>query len=163
MCNLMATQLREWQRNPVDAPRVMLMSGAGDKAFCAGGDIVSLYHGKKEGVPNQKLLEFFSTEYLLDYSLSQLKAVQQISVWNGFVMGGGVGLTWHSPIRIATESSLYAMPETAIGFFTDVGGSYFLPRIKNGDFSLGLYLGLTGARVQSRDLVKYGLATHFVK
>lgn len=77
-------------------------------------------------------------------------------------MGGGVGLTWHSPIRIATEKSMYAMPETAIGFFTDVGGSYFLPRIRNGDFSLGLYLGLTGMRVKSRDLVKYGLATHFV-
>lgn len=52
MCNLMASKLREWQKNPVDAPRVMLMSGAGEKAFCAGGDIVSLYHGKKEGVPN---------------------------------------------------------------------------------------------------------------
>lgn len=77
-------------------------------------------------------------------------------------MGGGVGLTWHSPIRIATEKSMYAMPETAIGFFTDVGGSYFLPRIKGGDLSLGLYLGLTGVRVKARDLVKYGLATHFV-
>lgn len=77
-------------------------------------------------------------------------------------MGGGVGLTWHSPIRIATDNSMYAMPETAIGFFTDVGASYFLPRIKNGDFSLGLYLGLTGMRVKNRDLVKYGLATHYV-
>jgi 3-hydroxyisobutyryl-CoA hydrolase len=77
-------------------------------------------------------------------------------------MGGGVGLTWHSPVRIATDHSMFAMPETAIGFFTDVGGSYFLPRIRNGDFSLGLYLGLTGFRVKGRDLVKYGLATHFV-
>lgn len=77
-------------------------------------------------------------------------------------MGGGVGLTWHSPIRIATDKSMYAMPETAIGFFTDVGGSYFLPRIKNNDIALGLYLGLTGIRVKSRDLVKYGIATHFV-
>jgi 3-hydroxyisobutyryl-CoA hydrolase len=77
-------------------------------------------------------------------------------------MGGGVGLTWHSPVRIATDNSMFAMPETAIGFFTDVGASYFLPRIRDGDFSLGLYLGLTGMRVKSRDLVKYGLATHFV-
>lgn len=77
-------------------------------------------------------------------------------------MGGGVGLTWHSPIRIATDNSLFAMPETAIGFFTDVGGGYFLPRIKDGDFSLGLYLALTGHRVKGRDLVKYGLATHYV-
>jgi 3-hydroxyisobutyryl-CoA hydrolase len=78
-------------------------------------------------------------------------------------MGGGVGLTWHSPVRIATDNSMYAMPETAIGFFTDVGGSYFLPRVKNGDFSLGLYLGLTGQRIIGRDLVKYGIATHFIK
>jgi 3-hydroxyisobutyryl-CoA hydrolase len=140
----------------------MLMSGAGGKSFCAGGDIVAVYHGKKAGQPNAKLLEFFATEYLLDYSLSQLKQIEQISIWNGFVMGGGVGLTWHSPVRIATDNSMYAMPETAIGFFTDVGASYFLPKIKNGDFSLGLYLGLTGVRVKSRDLVKYGLATHYV-
>lgn len=77
-------------------------------------------------------------------------------------MGGGVGLTWHSPIRIATDSTMYAMPETAIGFFTDVGGSYFLPRIKDGDISLGLYLGLTGQRLKAQDLALYGVATHFV-
>ena len=78
-------------------------------------------------------------------------------------MGGGVGLTWHSPIRVATDNSMYAMPETAIGFFTDVGGSYFLSRMRNQEIELGLYLGLTGARVKSRDLVKWGLATHFVE
>jgi 3-hydroxyisobutyryl-CoA hydrolase len=77
-------------------------------------------------------------------------------------MGGGVGLTWHSPIRVATDNSLYAMPETAIGFFTDVGGSYFLPRINGNDISLGLYLGMTGQRVKARELVKFGIATHFV-
>ena len=77
-------------------------------------------------------------------------------------MGGGVGLTWHSPIRVATNNSMYAMPETAIGFFTDVGGSYFLSRVKN-DISLGLYLGLTGQRIKARDLVKWGLATHYVE
>jgi len=77
-------------------------------------------------------------------------------------MGGGVGLTWHSPIRVATDNSMYAMPETAIGFFTDVGGSYFLPRIHGNDISLGLYLGMTGQRVKARELVKFGIATHFV-
>lgn len=99
----------------------------------------------------------------MDYTLAQTTDVERISLWNGYCMGGGVGLTWHSPVRIATDNSMYAMPETAIGFFTDVGGSYFLPRIKNGDFGLGLYLGLTGMRVKGRDLVKYGLATHYVK
>ena len=77
-------------------------------------------------------------------------------------MGGGVGLTWHSPVRIATDNTVYAMPETAIGFFTDVGGSYFLSRVNN-DISLGLYLGLTGHRLKGRDLVKWGIATHFVQ
>lgn len=162
MCQMMNDKLLEWHVKPETAPRVTLMSGAGGKAFCAGGDIVSIYHGRKKGVPTSELLNFFGTEYLLDYSLSQLVNVDRIAFWNGIVMGGGVGLTWHAPIRIATEKSMYAMPETAIGFFTDVGGSYFLPRIKNSDFSLGLYLGLTGVRVKSRDLVKYGIATHFV-
>lgn len=59
-------------------------------------------------------------------------------------MGGGVGLTWHSPVRVATESTMYAMPETGIGLFCDVGGSYFLSHIHNSDPSLGLYLGITG-------------------
>lgn len=96
----------------------------------------------KRRVLKSASLLFFAEEYLLDYSLSQLKNIEQISIWNGIVMGGGVGLTWHSPIRIATDNSLFAMPETAIGFFTDVGGGYFLPRIKAGDFSLGLTLRL---------------------
>jgi 3-hydroxyisobutyryl-CoA hydrolase len=77
-------------------------------------------------------------------------------------MGGGVGLSWHSPIRIATENSIYAMPETAIGFFAGVGGSYFLPRVYDGDISLGLYIGMSGTRVSAEDLVTLGLATHFV-
>lgn len=77
-------------------------------------------------------------------------------------MGGGVGLSWHSPIRVATDNSMYAMPETAIGFFTDVGGSYFLPRLNNEDISVGLYLGMSGQRVKAQELVKFGIATHFV-
>ena len=87
--------------------------------------------------------QFFAREFLLDYALSQMRSTRQISLWNGVCMGGGVGLSWHSPIRIATNNSMYAMPETAIGYFCDVGGSYFLSRVK-GDISLGLYLGLTG-------------------
>ena len=77
-------------------------------------------------------------------------------------MGGGVGLTCYAPMRIATENSVYAMPETGIGFFPDVSGSYFLPRLKNNP-CLGMYLGLTGHRLKGRDLVTYGVATHFVE
>lgn len=85
----------------------------------------------------------------------------QIAIWNGIVMGGGVGVSCHSKLRIATDNTVYAMPETGIGFFTDVGGSYFLSRVHN-NISLGLYLGLTGFRLKSRDLVRWGVATHFV-
>jgi 3-hydroxyisobutyryl-CoA hydrolase len=160
---MMIDQLIAYEKNPDKAPRAILMKGAGGKAFCAGGDIVSIYKAHKAGRPLDELLHFFKTEYILDYNLSQMEKIDRISLWNGICMGGGVGLTWHSPIRIATEKSMYAMPETAIGFFTDVGGSYFLPRIKNSDISLGLFLGLTGFRVKGADLVKYGIATHYVQ
>jgi len=76
-------------------------------------------------------------------------------------MGGGVGVSAHADIRVATDNTVYAMPETGIGFFTDVGGSYFLARIKE-NIHLGLYLGMTGHRLKSRELVKWGIATHYV-
>ena len=77
-------------------------------------------------------------------------------------MGGGIGISCHAPIRVATNNTMYAMPETGIGFFTDVAGSYFLPRIK-GNSAIGLYLGLTGHRLKAQDVVKWGVATHFVQ
>jgi len=89
------------------------------------------------------MAKFFADEYLLDYGLATMKPMQ-ISFWNGITMGGGVGLTWHSPIRVATDNTMYAMPESAIGFFCDVGGSYFLPRIRSDSIAAGLYLGITG-------------------
>ena len=112
-----------------------------------------------KGDPNIKTA-FFAREYILDYSLTQMKP-KQISIWNGIVMGGGVGVSVHAPIRVATDNTVFAMPETTIGFFTDVGGSYFLARVKN-NISLGLFLGITGYRLKAKDLVKYGIATHFV-
>jgi enoyl-CoA hydratase/carnithine racemase len=161
MCQMMADKVREWYKDPASAPRTVLISGEGGKAFCAGGDVVVLYKAHVGEVADKSIMgRFFATEYLLDYSLARMKPFQ-ISVWNGIVMGGGVGLSWHSPVRIATDNSMYAMPETAIGFFTDVGGSYFLSGIK-GDPSLGLYLGITGQRVKAKDLVKWGIATHYV-
>ena len=76
-------------------------------------------------------------------------------------MGGGVGVSVHAPIRVATDNTVYAMPETGIGFFTDVGGSYFLPRVKS-NIRHGLYLGLTGHRLKAKELVQWGIATHYV-
>jgi enoyl-CoA hydratase/carnithine racemase len=84
----------------------------------------------------------------------------QIALYNGIVMGGGVGISIHAPIRIAMENSLFAMPETGIGLFPDVGGSYFLPKLEAG---LGNYLGLTGARLTGAELVQARIATHYMK
>ena len=84
----------------------------------------------------------------------------QISCWDGIVMGGGVGISIHSPIRIATESSMFAMPEAKIGLFTDVAGGYFLSRLRK---NIGLYLGLTGARLKGEEVVQAGLANFFVE
>jgi 3-hydroxyisobutyryl-CoA hydrolase len=89
-------------------PKVVIMTGAGEKSFCAGGDITNIYHLKKKGdIKGAK--DFFRYEYLLDYSLTKIQPIQ-VSIWNGYVMGGGVGLSIHSPIRIATDNTLFAMP-----------------------------------------------------
>ena len=121
---------------------------------------MSLYNAKI-GKGDPKILhDFFHQEYKVDYNLSKMKPLQ-VSIWNGFVMGGGVGVSVHAPIRIATDNSVFAMPETGIGLFTDVGASYFLSRL-NGNINLGLFLGLTGHRLKAKDLVKWGVATHFV-
>lgn len=144
--------------NHSEKTRVAVFSGAGPRAFCAGGDVRALYTAKKN---NQAapLRDFFWYEYILDHALAVMKPVQ-VAIYNGIVMGGGVGISIHAPIRIATESSVFAMPETAIGFFPDVGGSFFLPRLPEG---LGLYLGLTGAKLTGKMLVSAGIATHFVE
>jgi len=121
---------------------------------------VSLYNAKNGKGDPSILKDFFAQEYKVDYNLSKMKPLQ-VSIWNGFVMGGGVGVSVHAPIRIATDNSVFAMPETGIGLFTDVGASYFLSRLK-GNINLGLFLGLTGHRLKAKDLVKWGVATHFV-
>lgn len=148
MITLLNEKLFEWNKSS-SPPRVAMISGTGGKAFCAGGDIVSIYNASigKEGYPDSLKAEFFADEYLADYSLTQMKPTQ-IAIWNGIVMGGGVGVSCHSPIRISTDNTVYAMPETGIGFFTDVGGSYFLSRVKN-NINLGMYLGLTGHRLKA--------------
>jgi len=160
MVHLISAKLQAWNTGAEAAPRVAMVSGTGGKAFCAGGDIVSIYRLWKEGADTQARVKFFADEYLMDYSLTTMSPIQ-VALWNGIVMGGGVGVSCHAPIRIATEKSVYAMPETAIGFFCDVGGSYFLSRVKN-NINLGLYLGLTGQRLKADDLVQWGVATHYV-
>ena len=90
--------------------------------------------------------------------MAKMKPVE-IAVWDGIVMGGGVGISVHAPIKIATEGSMFAMPEAKIGFFTDVGAGYFLSRLRN---NLGMWLGLTGSRLRGRELVQTGIAHYYV-
>jgi enoyl-CoA hydratase/carnithine racemase len=112
------------------------------------------------GIPGLETSDFFREEYQINYKLaSQSRHVPQISLWDGIVMGGGVGLSVHGKYRVATEHTVFAMPETNIGFFPDVGSTYVLPRLKGG---IGNYIALTGARLYANDLLYAGLATHYV-
>ena len=152
-------QIRLWEST--EFPKVLLVSGTGKRAFSSGGDIVSLYEARKTGKNRDLLKNLTAIHYIVDHALASMQTIQ-ISVWNGIVMGAGVGLSCHAPIRICMDNSVYAMPESRIGYFTDVGGSYFLPRIHNNE-CMGLYLGVTGQRLKGSDLLKWGVATHYVK
>ena len=153
MAKLFIDRLSEWKKNK-NIKRVLL-KGEG-KAFCAGGDVKSVFLSSKISDLKKK---FFFQEYKLNYAISQFNK-PYLSIWNGIVMGGGVGLSIYGNARIASEKTKFAMPETAIGFFPDVGGSYFLSRIKN---NIGLYLGLTGDIIFAKELIYLGLATHYFK
>ncbi|KAF9414779.1 hypothetical protein HW555_007411 [Spodoptera exigua] len=140
-------QLQEWENKKT----LVIVKGAGDKAFCAGGDV-------KAAIDKVEGPRFFYTEYNCNYLIGKYK-IPYIAIINGITMGGGLGLSVHGRYRIATEKTVIAMPETKIGLFPDVGGSYFLPRLQ---VNLGLYLGLTGDRLKGWDVVKSGIATHYV-
>ncbi|XP_017757669.1 PREDICTED: 3-hydroxyisobutyryl-CoA hydrolase, mitochondrial [Eufriesea mexicana] len=146
--------LKRWELSK----ELVIIEGAGEKAFCAGGDVKSIVNALRE-TENKVLGEkFFKKEYILNYLIGTYK-IPYVATINGITMGGGVGLSVHGKYRIATEKTLFAMPETAIGLFPDVGGTYFLPRLKG---KLGLYLGLTGDRLKGIDVLLAGIATHFV-
>ncbi|CAD2215972.1 Enoyl-CoA hydratase/isomerase, putative [Angomonas deanei] len=147
--------LTVYQRKHTDPSAVYILKGAGDKGFCAGGDVVSVTTDKTNTVGRS----FFYREYQFNYHLMQMKAAH-VSLWNGFVMGGGVGVSLPGRYRVTTERATFAMPETAIGMIPDVGATWFLPRMNSP--ALGLYLGLTGQRVKGSDLVHAGLGTHYV-
>ncbi|XP_002127278.2 3-hydroxyisobutyryl-CoA hydrolase, mitochondrial [Ciona intestinalis] len=148
-------KIKEWEEDP--ATTMIIMKGSGGKAFCAGGDILSITEEGKKG-NYEAGQEFFRSEYQLNYRIATC-LVPYIAFIDGITMGGGVGLSVHGENRICTERTLFAMPETAIGLFPDVGGSYFLPRLSK---HLGMYLALTGFRLKGRDVYKAGVATRMV-
>ncbi|XP_047629023.1 3-hydroxyisobutyryl-CoA hydrolase, mitochondrial isoform X2 [Phacochoerus africanus] len=147
-------QLKKWEQDPETF--LIIMKGAGEKAFCAGGDIRVISENTKT---NPKMVQdFFREEYMLNNAIDSCRK-PYIALIHGITMGGGVGLSVHGQFRVATEKSLFAMPETAIGLFPDVGGGYFLPRLQG---KLGYFLALTGFRLKGRDVYTAGIATHFV-
>ncbi|KAL4002904.1 2-enoyl-CoA Hydratase C-terminal region family protein [Acanthocheilonema viteae] len=139
----------------------IFVKGAGDNAFCAGGDIVgdSVLRSAQANDPSNTIhKDFFREEYVMNHLIGVLN-VPYIAVMDGITMGGGCGLSLHGKYRIATERTILAMPETAIGFFPDVGGTFFLSRLP---YNLGHFMALTGYRVVGADVYHMGLATHFV-
>ena len=142
-----------------DDPHVhaVVVEGAGDRAFCAGGDIRALRDGQLSG-NRAGVEEFFREEYDLNLLIAGYDK-PYIALIDGICMGGGIGVSVHGAYRVATEHAMFAMPETAIGFFPDIGGTFFLPRLPG---QLGVYLGLTGLRTTGAGAVHAGFATHYV-
>ncbi|MGA6222090.1 enoyl-CoA hydratase/isomerase family protein [Streptomyces umbrinus] len=146
--------LAAWEHTPLSA---VVLASAGTKAFCAGGDIRTIREHSLAG-DAEASERFFASEYRLNARIAEYP-VPVVSLIDGVCMGGGLGLSIHGSFRVVTERVVLAMPETGIGFFPDVGASYFLPRLPG---SIGMYLGLTGHRLDAADALYTGLATHFV-
>jgi enoyl-CoA hydratase len=155
MTREMRRALDAWATDP--AVTRIVVQGAGGKAFCAGGDIRRLTDLLKAGEKDEALA-FWREEYQLN-ALIKRYPKPYVSLIDGIVMGGGVGVSLHGSHRVAGERYLFAMPEVAIGFFPDVGATYALPRLPG---QTGMYLALTGERVKRADAVMLGLATHAV-
>lgn len=151
----MHAALKRWAGD--DEVLLVTIGAVGGKAFCAGGDIRSLFEARKKG-DYALLAGFYREEYILNRLIKTFPK-PFVALIDGIVMGGGVGVSIHGSHRVATEHTLFAMPETGIGLFPDVGGTYFLPRCPG---EVGMYLALTGVRLQAADALYAGLMTHFV-
>ena len=145
-----------------DSVKAVVIKGEGEKAFCAGGDVRAVYRSIVDDLggngPSELSKTFFLEEYRLNHSIHAFSK-PYVALLDGVTMGGGVGLSVHGSHRIATERLMFAMPETAIGLFPDVGGGWFLPRLPG---EMGTYLALTGARLDAAGAVALGVATHYV-
>nr|CAD7587765.1 unnamed protein product [Timema genevievae] len=144
MIEKLSTTLKSWEKEK----SLMIIKGYGSRAFCAGGDMKEALKNKAEMAQKFYTLVKHISEYQIPY----------VSLIDGITMGGGAGLSVHGRFRVATERTVFAMPESTIGHFPDVGASYFLPRLAE---NLGYYLGLTGNRLNGYEVVKAGIATHF--
>ena len=154
MVHAMRAQLEAW-RGDRDV-ELVIIRGAGERAFCAGGDIRALYESGKASSPYA--IDFYAHEYRLNALIKRYRK-PYVAMINGIAIGGGVGVSVHGRYRVAGEGCVFAMPETGIGLFPDVGGTYFLPRMPG---QTGMYIALSGARMNVVDCFATGIATHMV-
>ncbi len=145
--------LKDWAADPKVA--TVAIAGEGERAFCAGGDIRALHQSGPKG---QLTRDFYWNEYRMNRRIFRFPK-PYVALMDGITMGGGVGVGVPARYRVVTEKTLLAMPETGIGLFPDVGASYYLSHMPG---QLGIYLGLTGARVRAADILYSGLGTHFM-
>ena len=159
MYRVMDPKLLEWGRDP--SVRAILVCGAGDRAFCAGGDVRAIYDARAhpQDRPGDYKADFFREEYRLIERVHRFPK-PYIALMDGIAMGGGMGVSVNGSHRIATERSVCAMPEVHIGLFPDVGATRYLNLCPG---RIGLYLALTGARIKTADMLYVGFATHHVR
>ncbi|KAJ4475698.1 3-hydroxyisobutyryl-coenzyme A hydrolase [Lentinula aciculospora] len=155
MIGLLQSKIEFWRNSELCS--VIWGSGEG-RAFCAGGDVETVVQNASSPETRNKAIEFFNKEFALDYLLSTLDK-PYIAIMDGITMGGGVGLSAPASFRVATEKTVFAMPETKIGYCPDVGASHYLSRL---DGELGTYLALTGDILTGRAVYEHGLATHYI-
>ncbi len=155
MCSAMLSAVEKWHNDRTI--HVVIVDHAQDtRGFCAGGDISML--ARSGAADGREAMAFFETEYRLNAAIKRF-AKPFIALMDGIAMGGGVGISVHGSHRIATGNTVFAMPETGIGLFPDVGGGWFLPRLRG---ETGTWLALTGARLKGSDVAAARVATHFV-
>ena len=155
MVQLLQQQLQQWASDP--AIKAVVLRANGEKAFCAGGDIRALHDSFKNGDTLHE--QFFVEEYALDqYIHTYPKPL--LALMDGFVLGGGMGLVQGADVRVISERTRMGMPEVGIGYFPDVGGSYFLPRLQG---ELGTWMAVTGNQVRAADALYAGLADYCIE
>jgi enoyl-CoA hydratase len=155
MVSAISQALTDWRDD--DAVRVVVLSGEGERGLCAGGDIVEVY---KSATGDHGIAKsFWWDEYLMDAQIARYPK-PFVSLMDGIVMGGGVGVSAHGSVRVVTDTTKMAMPEVGIGFIPDVGGTYVLSRAPG---LLGVHTALTGAPFAAGDAIAMGFADHFVR
>jgi enoyl-CoA hydratase/carnithine racemase len=154
MVTALSKVLTDWEHD--DIVRAVVLSGAGERGLCAGGDIVVIYHSAQ--ADGSEARQFWYDEYLLNAQIGRFSK-PYVALMDGFVMGGGVGVSAHGSVRVVTDTTKMAMPEVGIGFIPDVGGTFILSHAPG---LLGHHAALTGAQFDGADAITLGFADHFV-